>query len=255
MAPLLVFLIDRFGFASALRLASALMLAVLLPPLALAVREKRPGEHDREDDGVAQPAVRADQAAPPWTTRKILGDTNFLTVSIPFALGLTAQVGFLTHQVAFLTPMTGTVTAGWIVSLTTLAAIAGRLGTGLFVDRVDRRVVSCLNFLVQMVAMAILMSTSAPALLVAGCLLFGLGLGNLVSLPALIVQQEFPNRDFARIVSMVVAINQFAFAFGPALLGRLQQADGAYTRALLACLVMEAIGAAVVLAPLARRGK
>jgi predicted MFS family arabinose efflux permease len=84
----------------------------------------------------------------------------------------------------------------------------------LFVDRVDRRLVSCLNFLLQAVAMAILMTTSAPALLVIGCVLFGLGLGNLVSLPALIVQQEFPAPHFAHVVSMVVAINQLAFAFG-----------------------------------------
>src|SRR5437660_51902 len=43
MAPLLVFLIDRFGFALALPLAAALMLAVLLPLLAWVAREKRPG--------------------------------------------------------------------------------------------------------------------------------------------------------------------------------------------------------------------
>jgi MFS family permease len=249
MAPLLVFLIDRFGFATALPLVGALMLAVLLPLLALVARERRPGEHDREDGGPGSGVASPARQAAPWSTRKVLRDPKFITISIPFALGLTAQVGFLTHQVAFLTPMTGTVTAGWIVSLTTFAAIVGRLGTGLFVDRVDRRVVSCLNFLLQALAMALLMTASAPALLVIGCVLFGLGLGNLVSLPALIVQQEFVHRDFARIVSMVVAINQFAFAFGPVLLGRLQQADGAYTHALLACLVMEVLGAAVVLAP------
>jgi MFS family permease len=209
MAPLLVFLINRFGFATALPLAAALMLAVLLPLLMLVAREKRPGEYDR-DDGLAAAGLvpSSQQAAPPWNTEKVLRDPKFITISIPFALGLTAQVGFLTHQVAFLTPMTGTVTAGWIVSLTTFAAIVGRLGTGLFVDRVDRRAVSCLNFLLQAVAMAILMSTSAPGLLVGGCVLFGLGLGNLVSLPALIVQQEFPSRDFARIVSMIVAIGR-----------------------------------------------
>jgi MFS family permease len=193
----------------------------------------------------------ANEVPRPWNPRKILRDQKFITISIPFALGLTAQVGFLTHQVAFLAPMTGTVMAGWIVSLTTFAAIVGRLGTGLFVDRVDRRVVSCLNLLLQAVAMAILMSTTAPELLVAGCVLFGLCLGNLTSLPALIVQQEFPTRDFARIVGMVVAINQFAFTFGPALLGRLQQADGAYTHALFVCLVMEMLGAVIVLVPLA----
>jgi MFS family permease len=257
MVPLLVFLIDRFGFAMALPLAGASMIAVLLPLLALVAREKRPGEHDKDDGPAAVGLVAsADPAAPPWNTRRVLRDPKFITISIPFALGLTAQVGFLTHQVAFLAPMTGTLTAGWIVSLTTFAAIVGRLGTGLFVDRVDRvdrRVVSCLNFALQAVAMAILMSTSAPGLLVAGCVLFGLGLGNLTSLPALIVQQEFPTRDFARIVSMIVAINQFAFAFGPALLGRLQQPDGAYTHALFACLVMEMLGAAIVLAPIIGR--
>ena len=249
MAPLLVFLIDRFGFATALPLAGALMLAVLLPLLGLVAREKRPGEYDRDDVPSAAGVAPSTEQAPPWNTRKVLRDPKFITISLPFALGLTAQVGFLTHQVAFLTPITGTVTAGWIVSLTMFAAIVGRLGIGLFVDRVDRRAVSCLNLLLQAVAMAILMSSSAPGLLVAGCVLFGLGAGNLVSLPALIVQREFPSRDFARVVSMIVAINQFTFAFGPALLGRLQQPDGGYTPALFACLAMELLGAVIVLAP------
>jgi len=83
--------------------------------------------------------------------------------------------------------------------------------------------------------------------------LFGLGLGNLVSLPGLIVQQEFPKRDFARIISMIVAINQFTFAFGPGLLAWLQQGQGSYTRALLACLVMQAAAAAIVLVPVVGR--
>jgi MFS family permease len=250
MAPLLVFLIDRFGFAAALPLAGALMLAVLLPLLAFVAREKRPGEYDRDDSPIsAGVAPRVHQPAPPWNTRKVLCDPTFITISIPFALGLTAQVGFITHQVAFLTPATGTVMAGWIVSLTTFAAIVGRLGAGLFVDRVDRRVVSCLNFLLQVAAMAILMAAPSPALLITGCVLFGLGLGNMTSFPPLIVHQEFPARHFARVVSMVVAINQFAFAFGPALLGRLQQPDGGYAYALFACLVMEVIGAIIVLAP------
>jgi MFS family permease len=257
MAPLLVFLIDELGFAAALQLVGALALVVLLPLLAMIAREKGPHEHDREDDpafaGVATAAEQHAPGAPPFSARKVLFDPKFITISIPFALGLIAQVGFLTHQVAFLTPMTGTVTAAWMVSLTAFAAIAGRLGTGLFVDRVNRRVVSCGNFLVQVLAMAILISTASVPMLAAGSVLLGLALGNVISLPALIVQQEFPKRDFARIVSMIVAINQFAFAFGPALLGRLQLPDGSYARALLACLAMEAVAAFIVLAPVMGR--
>jgi hypothetical protein len=46
------------------------------------------------------------------------------------------------------------------------------------------------------------------AALYLGCILFGFGVGNLITLPGLIVQQEFPRRDFARAVSLNVAINQ-----------------------------------------------
>ncbi|HXW25943.1 MAG TPA: MFS transporter [Xanthobacteraceae bacterium] len=256
MAPLLIFLIGRLGFAAALWSAAALMLVVLLPLLALIARPKRPDEHHWADRPPAA-AQRADRSMPsdepPWNPAAVLRNPNFLTIAIPFALGLTAQVGFLTHQVAFLAPLIGTVAAGWAVSLTTFAAVAGRLLTGLFVDRVDRRAVSCGNFLVQVLAMGVLMSTTSAPMLFAGCFLFGLALGNLVSLPGLIVQQEFPKRDFARIVSMVVAVNQYTFAFGPALLGRLEQAQGTYTRALLACLLMQLAAAVIVLLPIAAR--
>ena len=79
--------------------------------------------------------------------------------------------------------------------------------------------------------------------------MFGLGGGNLTSLPGLLVQQEFPKYHFARIVSLVVAINQFSFAFGPTLLGQIETAEGSYRLALLLCLSVEAVAAIIVIAP------
>ena len=179
----------------------------------------------------------------------MLRSTAFLTISVPFALGMTAQVGFLTHQIAFLSPAIGTVAAGSAVSLTTFAAVLGRVATGFVVDRFDRRAVACVNFVVQAIGMAILATAAAPLMLYLGCLLFGLGLGNTTSLPGLIVQQDFPKQHFARIVSLVVAVNQFSFAFGPTLLGQLQHWRGSYTTALLVCLAMQAIAAVIVISP------
>jgi MFS family permease len=245
MAPLLTFLIGRFGFAAALWTASALMLAVLLPVVMLVLRRKRADE-DHYLDSVIRAHGEAKASASAFSFAAALRDKHFLTIAIPFALGLTAQVGFLTHQVAFLSPHLGTVGAGWGVSLTTFAAIVGRLATGLFVDKVSRRATACGNFLVQVAGLGILVSAQSPAALYLGCALFGLGLGNLVSLPGLIVQQEFSPVHFARIVSMIVAINQFTFAFGPDLLGRLQEWGG-YSTALAACLVTDAVAAVIVL--------
>jgi hypothetical protein len=59
---------------------------------------------------------------------------------------------------------------------------------------------------------------SVPLLLL-GCVLFGLGIGNLTSLPPLIAQAEFCPADVGRVVALVTAINQAVFAFAPAVLG------------------------------------
>jgi MFS family permease len=254
IAPLIILLMSRFGLGAALWCAAILLLAVVLPTAALVLRPKRAGEHDRADDvSTSQPARSSEEPAsmdgPSWRPTTALHDRRVLAIAIPFALGLTAQVGFLTHQVAYLSPLIGTVAAGWAVSLTTSAAIVGRIATGLFVDRVDRRATACANFLLQVVALVTLVSASPGPMLYLGCGMFGLGVGNMISLPGLIVQQEFPRQDFARVVSSVVAVNQFTFAFGPALLGALRQAGGSYTTPLVACLAMQALAALIVVAP------
>ena len=255
-APLLIALIDHFGFHAALSGGAGLMLVIVLPAVALVLRPKRAGECDHPDRGPPPAQVasaKAGAAAPVLQLSAVLRSRNFHTIAIPFALGLAAQVGFLTHQVAYLAPIVGVVAAGWAVSLTTFTAVAARLVTGLFVDHVDRRLVACGNFCVQVVGMGLLISNASVATLYMGCALFGLGVGNMITLPALIVQQEFPKDSFARIVSWVIAISQFTFAFGPALLGYLQRLHGSYTAALFSCLAMQAAAALVVVAPVLGR--
>jgi MFS family permease len=222
------------------------MLATLIPVAMVALRPRRADEYDPVERA-ADPS-KAPQSSPGSAAKAsdfrlttLLRNRVFISISVPFALGLTAQVGFLTHQIEFLSPTIGTVAAGWTVSLTTFAAVLGRIVTGYIADRFDRRAVACVNFIVQILGMAILATATAPAMLYLGCALFGLGVGNTTSLPGLLVQQEFPDQHFARIVSLVVAINQFSFAFGPSLLGQLEHAAGSYSTGLLACLSMEAL--------------
>jgi len=259
IAPLLVLSMSRFGFAAGLDMAAAAMLALLIPVALLALRPKRPDEHDEADlrSGLGQvspPKTSPDKIAE-FRVGTVLRSRAFITASIPFALGLTAQVGLLTHQVAFLSPVIGTIAAGWAVGLTTFAAVVGRVAAGFVLDRYNRRIVASLNFVMQAFGIWILAAATGSFMLYLGCLLFGAGVGNATSLPGLIVQQEFPKQHFARIVSLIVAINQFSFAFGPSLLAQLQHREAAYTAALLVCLAMEVTAAIIVLLPvIIRRG-
>src|SRR5207244_9075576 len=72
-------------------------------------------------------------------TRDFLRTWHFWSVALPFALGLTAQISVIIHQVSFLKPTLGTEGAGWAVSLTSVCAVLGRVAVGLFVGRLSRR--------------------------------------------------------------------------------------------------------------------
>jgi MFS family permease len=168
-------------------------------------------------------------------------------VSAPFALGLAAQVGVLTHMVALVTPQLGAGGPARAVSATTAAALIGRLATGFVVDRLDRRLVSSATLIIQIIGLGLLAWAPSVAVVYAGCALFGLGVGNLTTLPGLILAVEWPRERFGALVGLVVGINQFTFAFGPSLVGVLRDWTGAYGLALGACTLLQAVAAAMVL--------
>jgi hypothetical protein len=76
-----------------------------------------------------------------------------------------------------------------------------------------------------------------------GCL----GVGNLTTLPGLILALEWPRERFSSLVGLVVGINQFTFAFGPSLVGVVRDWAGAYGPALAACTVLQAVAAVMIL--------
>jgi MFS family permease len=154
----------------------------------------------------------------------------------------------LTHLVVLVTPALGTGGAGRAVSATTAAALIGRLATGVVVDRLNRRLVASATLVVQMIGLALLAGPPSPARVYAGCVLFGLGVGNLTTLPGLILAVEWPRERFSALVGLVVGINQFTFAFGPSLVGVLRDVSGTYSLSLGACATLQAIAALIVLA-------
>ena len=248
VAPALIQLVGRVGFARALSLAALAELVVLLA-LAAAVMRRGPETLGLGPDGDAPGATAARPAGDDtarWR-RTALHTWRFWSVSVPFALGLAAQVGVLTHLVALVTPALGAGGAARAVSATTAAALLGRVATGFVVDRLNRRVVACATLLIQLAGLALLARTPSAVSVYAGCALFGLGVGNLTTLPGLILAVEWPREHFSELVGLVVGINQLTFAFGPTLVGIVRDWTGAYGAALGACAVLQAISALLIL--------
>ena len=168
---------------------------------------------------------------------------RFLTLSAAFALALFAQIGLLSHLIVRLTPEVGMTSAGLLLSLATACAVIGRTFTGWVIGNRDRRVAAAVNFSVQAIGVLLLIFGNGGGLLTLGCVLFGLGIGNLVSLPPLIAQNEFNREDVVSVVALIVAINQAVFAFAPAIVGAIRNATSDYALpfAIVACTQLLAV--------------
>ena len=247
IAPALVLLIEEVGFTRALTVAGLVFLGVMLP-LAAGLMRRGPTTLGLGPDGDPPSTVAGPSGTGAAPSRAdALRTWRFWSVSAPFALGLAAQVGVLTHLVALVTPALGSGGAARALSATTAAAVVGRLMTGFVIDRVDRRRAASATLAVQIAGLGLLAWAPSAPLVYAGCALFGLGVGNLTTLPGLILAVEWPRERFGALVGLVVAINQFTFAFGPSLVGVLRDGAGTYGPALGACAALQAMAAGMIL--------
>jgi MFS family permease len=250
VAPTLIIAIAETGFAAAMVGAATIMAAILVPTIAIWIGRppKRP-----ETTGVLPPPDGSESGSastrPHWTRRKALRSLAFWSVAGPFALALMAQVGFFVHQIAFLEPAIGRNRAGLTVGVLTLMAIIGRLALGAFVLRLDLRRVTAISLVSQAVALFAMTQTTNAAALFIACAIFGVSAGNLISLPALIIQREFEATSFGMLVGLSTAIGQFTYAFGPGVLGVVRDATGGYTAALALCIALQLAAAGTIRMP------
>ena len=248
VAPMLIPLIAVLGFTRALVIAGLVSFGAVIA-VAAAVMRRGPEALGLGPDGEAAPsAVAAPGVA---AARRWRGDAlrtwRFWSVSAPFALGLAAQVGVLTHLVALVTPAVDAGGAARAVGTTTAAALIGRLLTGIVVDRLNRRAVASATLVIQMLGLAVLTWLPSATAVYVGCALFGLGVGNLTTLPGLILAVEWPRERFSALVGLAVGINQFTFAFGPSLVGVIRDRVGGDALALAACATLQALAAVMIL--------
>jgi MFS family permease len=233
-SPLWVAAIDGLGFPAA---ATVVGVAVALTVWVLAevFFSRTPRQMGLAPDGDVLDAPVAVRPVRPVPSGSLWRDRRFLTLAAGMSIGLFVQVGLIAHLFSLLVPALGEQLAGFAMGAATAAAIAGRTVVGwLMPAGADRRRVACANYVVQIagsLAFLAAAGTSVP-LLIAGVLLFGVGIGNTTSLPPLIAQAEFAEADVGRVVALIVAISQGAYAFAPAAFGLIRELAGADSGAL-----------------------
>jgi len=137
--------------------------------------------------------------------------------------------------------------AGIAVAVTTTMAVIGRLCLGLVVDRLDPRSATAASLATQAGALLVIALTPDVTSLFVACAVYGFSIGNLITLPPLIMQREFDLATFGTVLGLSTAIGGVISSLGPGVVGLMRGATGGYTAALMFCLALKLVAAATVL--------
>jgi len=152
-----------------------------------------------------------------------------------FFLSTLCASGLLAHVVSLLAdsgvPASQGVAA---ISVAGISLVAGRILSGVLVDRFPSAFVAAGFFSAQAVGIAILLlGSSGLAVAIAACILVGLGLGAEVDLLGFMLSRLFGLRAFGTLYGILFGVFMLANGLGPLIMGRAYAAFGGYSVALL----------------------
>jgi len=244
--PLLLLALGRLGLGTGLAVAGLVTVCVLLPLIGRVLRFRGPADLGLRRDGDAPQPGDTKPPAPSAVAlpagRRIL----LWSAAAGFALGLTVQIGFITHHLALAAPALGAAGAGLLVSATGVTAFAGRLVLARIVDRVDPRRLAAGIMVLQTMALAAIAFSPAAAVLIVASLVYGYGIGHVTTLGPVVVRREFGAAAFGATYGSAATVIQVVSALGPALFGVLRDAFDGYAVVLGAAALATTLGAVVL---------
>lgn len=209
-APLLVFLSASQGFGGAL-ISVAVGIMVLVVPMALLVLRPH-----MTRPPTPQPTT---STTAPATLKAVIGQGPFVRIFLIALVSLSAQVGFLAHQISILTVSLTPDQASLTVTLTALTAAVGRFTFAALVTRIGLRITAMLTYATMASGTALVGFGEQAVTMVLGSGIMGLSVGAVVMLPPLMCRAAFPPEYFGRVFGLVSIAVYAGGGLGPAITG------------------------------------
>lgn len=256
LAPLGAKLIDIGGLELATPLLGLLLLAVAVPVVTLVLSgDPREMGLEPDGDGYVPPAAASARASLSeaaqrrrWTMKEAARTRSFWALQITFLMVLTAQTGFVIHQISFLEDRLGSrSSAAFALSVTALGSIIARLIVGQFADRLDKRWLTVVLFVVQGTAVLAIIPIEGVAATYALTLVFGFTIGNVYMMQSLLTSEIFGMVSFGAVFGIVSLASQVGSGVGPWMVGSLADSSGGYGVPFTVTAIITYLAAVVVL--------
>jgi sugar phosphate permease len=252
-------LVAAFGWRIALQVLGVLIIVLALP-FAYAVREspsnaRLKGSRSDGHDGARrlQPSVPSvgarGSSSGSGSIRAILRNPAFYLLALGSMCSIAAVGGANQHLKLYLSLDRGYSQgeAARIISLVLALSIAGRLLMGWLADRMPKKRVMLLIYLLVAGSIPLLFASS-PTAIYAFAVVFGLGLGGEYLIIPLIAAELFGVQVLGRLLGVVLTADGVAEAVSPMLVGYLRDVSGSYRIGFYWLILVALAGAASVAA-------
>ena len=137
--------------------------------------------------------------------------------------------------------------AAQVASLVLVSSLVGRLGMGWLADRIPKKYVMLLIYLLVASAIPVLFLTGTRAAIYIFAVVFGIGLGGEYMVIPLMAAELFGVRVLGRVMGIVLAADGMGEAVAPWLVGRMRDAAGSYASGFVALIGCALVGAVAIL--------
>ncbi len=217
----------------------AIPMFVIVIPLVIIVVRTRPSEAE----GVS--VSQASDALPGVEMREAIRTRSFWMISAVHFFFAAVAAGAVLHLITYLTELGYTPSfAAGMMSLVFVFATFGKLGMGLFADRVSARIALTVNFIAACAGMVLIFGAARTALLIPFVLIFGLSLGAPLVLAPMLVAESLGLKRFGSISGIAGLFGTIGAFVGPVGAGEIYDLSGSYTTAFEVFVVMCLVGAA-----------
>ena len=133
-----------------------------------------------------------------------------------------------------------------ILSMVLGASILGRLLMGWLADKIQKKYVMMLIYILIAGSIPLLYLASTPGIIYLFAFIFGIGLGGDYMIIPLMAAELFGVRVMGRVMGIILTFDGLAEAFSPMLVGWLRDRGGSYTNGFSALIILGIIGIVTV---------
>jgi predicted MFS family arabinose efflux permease len=220
MAPLSRWLISSYDWRTAMLVIGDLVWLVIIPA-ALLVRSPP------TTAGGGVPA--ASVGGPDLTIGQVIRTPQFAAIALTYFACCAAHSGPIFHMVTHaIDHGVPAMAAATVLSVAGLASLSGKIGCGIFADRVGAKRTLVAGLALQAGAISLYLFTSGLGSFYALALVFGFAYGGVMPLYAILVREYFGERVMGAALGAVSLASTLGMAVGPWAGGSLYDAVGSY---------------------------